>query len=944
MHQPNIFLNSFLGYTMWDYESDAPMMWPGPENRTPRPEGMSDEEYQETFKQQRYPTAEEVRRINERNPEGAAPKGLWADIDFLRNVYDLNPELKDTQFGDYHGHGWNFRAIFKRDRQGNLLDAEGNIVSNDDPEKWRKDGEGKFVRPGTNPGKAVHMMDIHAEKGMQCADCHYAQDSHGNGFIYGEVANAIEIGCKDCHGTADAYPNLLTSGPAAPPKGNNLALLRNPDGERRFEWSEDNFGRRKLIQRSIVDPDLSWEVSLVKDSVDPSSPAFNGKSARAKLMSKAAADDGNFAFGPGVAMEDRAHRDTEMSCFTCHLSWTTSCGGCHLPIEANWESSVHHYDGEVTRNFATYNPQVARDQMFQLGVHMTTKGHEITPVRSSSALVLSSTNVNRERIYVQQPPISGIGFSAQAFAPHFPHTVRLTETKACTDCHLSDTDDNNAIMAQLLLLGTNFVNFVGQNAWTGLEGGFEAVRVSEWDEPQAVIGSYLHRYAYPDYYRMHVEDNGRELKNWTRGKTFDANASGETRAMEQFRNIVQGTRGRVGCLQMRGEYLFAAEGKGGFAVYDIASVANKGISDAVISAPFSPLGQDQRVGSKNATCMAIPTNQAIAPTRSTPELRAINQEQPFSPIYAYAFVTDSVEGLIAVNVDTFADGEFRNNDIKRALTFNPDGTLTGARHITLAGDYAYIVTDKALVTVHLPVPWSSENACDVDPKAGRTCLDPKVTSVVPLSDPRATAVQFRYLWVTTANGLELFDVTALANPAHLPQATVPMADARRIYLARTYAYVAAKHEGLAIVDVTRPLAPKIFEKVTLDGSLNDAEDVIVATTNASLFAYVADGRNGLKVLQLTSPSSQPNFYGFSPAPKPQLIAWAKTPSPAIALSKGLDRDRAVDETGGQIAVFGRLGSRPFTRPEMERLFLNRQRVPYKVSDKVDMSLWVPLRK
>ncbi len=28
MHQPNIFLNSYLGYTMWDYESDAPKMWP----------------------------------------------------------------------------------------------------------------------------------------------------------------------------------------------------------------------------------------------------------------------------------------------------------------------------------------------------------------------------------------------------------------------------------------------------------------------------------------------------------------------------------------------------------------------------------------------------------------------------------------------------------------------------------------------------------------------------------------------------------------------------------------------------------------------------------------------------------------------------------------------------------------------------------------------------
>jgi len=97
------------------------------------------------------------------------------------------------------------------------------------------------------------------------------------------------------------------------------------------------------------------------------------------------------------------------------------------------------------------------------------------------------------------------------------------------------------------------------------------------------------------------------------------------------------------------------------------------------------------------------------------------------------------------------------------------------------------------------------------------------------------------------------------------------------------------------------------------------------------------------VLQLTSPSSQPNFYGFSPAPKPELIAWARTPSPARALSKGLDRDRGVDETGGQMAVFGRLGSRPFTREEMERLFINRRGVPFKVTDEVDMSVWVPKR-
>ena len=955
MHQPNVFVNPYLGYTMWDYESDADLMWPGPENRLPARNAHEERR----FRNQIYPSQDEVHYVLERNPEAASPRGLWSDVEFLREVYDrVNPLARHTQFADYHGHGWNFRAIFRRDREGNLLDAEGQQIPFGDPDTFRREGEGLFVPVGTNPGRAVHMMDIHAERGLQCADCHFARDAHGNGFLVGEVANAVEIGCKDCHGTAREYANLRTSGPAAPPNGTNLELNRNADGRRRFEWTERD-GRRVLIQRSIVDPNLEWEVSQVRDSADASlppceasgdqptpGPCFNMRSARAKLMSRSAADSGRYLFGEGVPDSDLAHPVEEMACFTCHLSWTTSCAGCHLPIEANNRTTLHHYGGEETRNFATYNPQVAREDMFQLGRHQTTKGNIIAPIRSSSALVLSSTNVNRERIYVQQPPVSAAGFSSQAFAPHFPHTVRRVETKTCTDCHVSDANDNNAWMAQLLLHGTNFVNFVGLNAWSGLEGGVQATRVTEWEEPQAVIGSYLHRYAYPDYWRLHVERNDRELVEWTRGRTFDENFSGETRALEEFANFNQSTRGAVSCLQHRGEYLYVAEGRGGFMVYDIASIGNKGFSDRILTAPVSPLGQDTRVGSRNATCMALPTNQPISvdrnnsmaetqrpqPDGTTISLLEENQEQRFHPIYNYAVVTDAEEGLFLVNVNTMADGEPRNNFLRRErfasgeTAWNTDGALTGARHITLAGHFAYIVADAGLVVVDLNDP-----------------LNPRITATLPLRDARASAIQFRYLWVTDAEGLKLFDVTDMAQPRAVPEATVALENGRKIYLARTYAYVAAKHQGLAIIDITRPERPGAPTFVTFDGRMTDVEDVVVGSTNASLFAYVADGRNGMKVIQLTSPDSQPNFYGFSPRPVPELIAWARTPTPALGMSKGLDRDRAVDETGGQIAIFGRLGSRPFNRQEMERLFLNSRRLPYQVSDTGSMDDWVPLR-
>jgi hypothetical protein len=298
-------------------------------------------------------------------------------------------------------------------------------------------------------------------------------------------------------------------------------------------------------------------------------------------------------------------------------------------------------------------------------------------------------------------------------------------------------------------------------------------------------------------------------------------------------------------------------------------------------------------------------------------MRIDNQEQPFHPIYNYAVITDAEEGLILTNVNTLVDGEPRNNFLERAVTWNEENLLRGASHITLAGYYAYITADIGIVVVNLDNP-----------------LKPTVASIIPLKEVRSTALQFRYLFVIDAEGMRVVDVTHPDKPKLVENSLVRLEDAHRVYVARTYAYVAAGKQGLAIIDVEHAEQPWLVELFNAKGKLNDARDVIVATTNASLFAYVADGVNGLKVVQLTAPDSQPKFYGFSPSPRPRLIASSPTDSPALSLSKGLDRDRAVDETGNQIAVFGRLGSRPFNLEEMQKLYLNDAGKPWYVDDKV----------
>jgi len=833
MHPGTNMVTTYLGYTWWDNEVDGQLMYP---------------------KEPKRLSASERDEIEGANPEGATLRGLWSDRQFLAEVATLNPKLKNTQFADFHGHGWVYRAVFKKDRKGNLLDAAGQVVPAEDPERFRK---------------AVHMKDIHLEKGMHCVDCHFKQDNHGDSKLYAEPRAAIEIDCIDCHGTVTEKATLVTSGPAA--RGTDLIGLSTPFGEPRFT------SRRGVVtQGSMVTEGLKWEVPQVADTVTPGHPRFSERSRLAKTMQR----DGTSWGDPGTEPDRLAHSNSKMTCYACHSAWTTSCFGCHLSQRANVKKPNLHSEGGESRNWTSYNFQTLRDDIYFLARDGTVTKNRVAPARSACAVVVSSQNQNREWIYSQQQTVSSGGFSGTAFSTYVPHTVRARETLGCTDCHVSKAGDNNAWMAQLLMQGTGLVNFIGRYAYVGEEShGFEAVAVTERDEPQAVIGSRLHELAYPDRFRAHKSVGDRLKEAYHHG-------------------------GDVRSLQLRGEYLFAAQGKDGLRIYDVAQVDHKGFSERMVSAPVSPLGQRLYVDTRDATSVALPTTMTIDPAR---KVSAENQEQKVHPIYDYAFVTDREEGLVIVGpLHTLLDGDPRNNFVRRAAAFNPSGDLRGATSMTLAGTIGYVTTPLGLVVLDLDDP-----------------VRPRILARVgsPLKAPRAVAVQFRYAFVVDGDGLKVVDVTTPSSPRVVEGALVPLRQALNVYLARTYAYVAAGSQGLAIVDVETPERPRLEQLFDAGGRMSDVHDVKVGMTNGSAFAYVADGKNGLRVVQIISANDTPGAYGFSPRPTPQLVATYQTHGPAVALSRGVDRDRAVDETGQQLAVFGRRGARPFTGEEQRRMYL-----------------------
>jgi hypothetical protein len=941
MHPGTNMVASYLGLTWWDNETDGRSMYP---------------------EKQVTPSQDEEQAKLNRNPEGSSLRGKWSDREFLNQTGTpgFNKGLKRTQFADFHGHGWVFRAVFKRNRKGDLLDAEDKIVGPEDPDRF---------------SKAVHLKDIHLEKGMHCADCHFKQDSHGNGILYNEPRAAIEIDCVDCHGTIDRKATLLTSSFGAKEwdpgverdkreiatrkakleranvkvtdedlrTGNDLTRLRTrgADGQEiiafqritRATTKKDKAGNTvqlkegDIVQYSLVEHGQWWRIKQTVDTITPGTTDYSEKSRYAKTIRTDNQTWGDVPKDNSML----AHRDGNMTCYSCHSSWVTGCFGCHLSMQANKKMPNRHFEGGDSRNFTTYNFQVLRDDIFMLGRDGTVTGRRIAPVRSSSAVLVGSQNQNREWIYSQQQTVSAEGYSGQTFNTHVPHTVRSKETKGCSDCHVSENNDNNAWMAQLLLQGTNFVNFMGRFVYVAADHSLEAIVVTEQPEPQAVIGSTLHQLAYPDNYRR-FEKRGRELD------TVYEHAGNPS--------VLQ--------VQVRGEYAYVAAGEGGLRIYDIAQIDHKGFSERIVTAPVSPLGQKFYIDTQFATAVAAPSTLAVDPARwkmtvdengnyktVSPETAKslyeklmespfeptslVNEEQPIHPLYAYLYVVDKYEGLILVNAATLLDGVPTNNFLSRAVTFNPSGVLTDANNITIAGTHAIITTDREVVFVNINDP--------LRPFVEKRIGPPFV------KHPRSVAVQFRYAFAVDDEGLKVIDITPLNDKPDdvrvVDNAFVPVPDAKDVYVARTYAYVAAGKEGVAIIDIEKPESPRLDQMFNAGGLLNDTHQVKVAMTNASLFAYVADGHNGLRILQLTDPETMPTYAGFSPRPQPRLIASFKTKGEALAISKPLDRDRAADESGNQVAVFGRRGARPFRLIETLRLLRTNNGTGsyFKVSDK-----------
>jgi hypothetical protein len=224
MHQPNMFVNSYLGYTMWDYESDAPHMWP---------------------EEQQYPEPP-CARCSTAIPRGRRRAGKWGDVDFLKGVSELNPQLSRTpssptttatagtsarsSSATARATCWMPKANRRRRRPRQVRQGRAHVV---DPRGRRHALRRLPLLPG-QPRQRPHLRRGGAGGG----------DRLRTATAPPGVSEPLHVRSGRPAGGADL------SGCCAIPTGAASA----------------SSGRRQALPALHADPELEWEMSLVKDS------------------------------------------------------------------------------------------------------------------------------------------------------------------------------------------------------------------------------------------------------------------------------------------------------------------------------------------------------------------------------------------------------------------------------------------------------------------------------------------------------------------------------------------------------------------------------------------------------------------------------------------------------------------------------------------------------
>ena len=239
--------------------------------------------------------------------------------------------------------------------------------------------------------------DVHHTKGLLCIDCHSSHEVMGDGKLYTHEEQAVKLQCSDCH--FKEQPNTIPS---------------------------DSLDRESLLvflHRDYKHTDK--QIIAVKKDQHPLVNTFIDSLGNAFLIGKK--DGVLHPINPQseICSRDNAHKN--VSCATCHSSWTSRCIGCHNEYDKNEPRAFDLLDKKYGKG--QWKEYVAEfsSSLPAMGVRENSEGKRIEPAVPGMILTIDKGSYAGKEIGEE------VSFH-RLYAPNSPHTT-VSKVRDCKSCH-----------------------------------------------------------------------------------------------------------------------------------------------------------------------------------------------------------------------------------------------------------------------------------------------------------------------------------------------------------------------------------------------------------------------------------------------------------------------------------------------------------------------------
>lgn len=238
--------------------------------------------------------------------------------------------------------------------------------------------------------------DVHHDKGLLCIDCHSSHEVMGDGKTYSHAEQAVKVQCIDCH--YKEKPNTIPY--------DSLDIESLLVFEHRGYKHRD---KQILIAKKDKHP-------LVNTYVDSLGNAF--------LIGKKNGELHSLKPQGEICSRDNAHKN--VSCASCHSSWTSRCIGCH-----------NEYDKEAPRGYDLLDKKYKKGQWKEyvaefssslpaLGVREKNGEFSIEPAIPGMILTIDKESFKKDA--------NSVASFHRLYAPNSPHTT-TKNVRDCKSCH-----------------------------------------------------------------------------------------------------------------------------------------------------------------------------------------------------------------------------------------------------------------------------------------------------------------------------------------------------------------------------------------------------------------------------------------------------------------------------------------------------------------------------